>query len=475
MCPVCKRDLAPTLSICLTCGAMIHDTVREELETKISKTGNMTLSNSGRLSASMPEVVDDEPVMNVTVAPPNPPAPRVEMAPPPTRIETPPAPIKKQTPPTPPAPKAKPIAARFDTSDLGAKKTSKTLVEFQTKKATVPEWRLQLQNSVRQKVSGNRRIEQNIEQPQMNSRSTNGANALKVEFVEEEQPARHQNPRVANALKRIEDSRRAFSNQRVPEQPVNIGKSSTAKRSHPFNVVARSNDPAARPAGQKPAVNPSPKPMLVSPLKIEKRGFDTNKLPPLPKQPPTSGKISVEMEINAAPPDMIAESTRDRWAHLSVEDEAHVEHESLELDLPETDEIDDLAPLAMRFNAGLFDFIIGVFASLILLSPFIISGGTWMSLAGFFAISAVVAIVMFLYLTISLAFVGRTFGMRLFSLELVDVEENAYPTLHQAAVSSAVFLFSLAFVGIGFLPIFFNEERRAAHDILSGTILIREM
>ena len=308
----------------------------------------------------------------------------------------------------------------------------------------------------------------------MNSR-TNGANALKVEFVEEEQPARHQNPRVASALKRIEESRSKFSNQRVPEQRVNIGKSSApVSRNYPFNVVGRSNDQPARPAGQKAAVNPSPKPMLVSPLKIEKKGFDTNKLPPLPKAAHKAGKISVEMEINAAEP-QLAESVRDRWTHLSVEEELHIENESLDLELPETDEIEDLAPLAMRFNAGLFDFIIGVFASLILLSPFIVSGGTWMSLAGFFAISAVVAIVMFLYLTISLAFIGRTFGMRLFSLELVDVEENAYPTLHQAAVSSAVFLFSLAFAGIGFLPIFFNEERRAAHDILSGTILIREI
>jgi uncharacterized RDD family membrane protein YckC len=103
-----------------------------------------------------------------------------------------------------------------------------------------------------------------------------------------------------------------------------------------------------------------------------------------------------------------------------------------------------------------------------------LSGGTWMSVPGILAIAAAVAIVMFLYLTISIAFVGRTFGMRLFSLELVDVEENAYPTLHQAAVSSAVYLLSLALAGIGFLPVFFNEERRATHDILSGTILLRE-
>ena len=472
MCPVCKRDLAPTLSICLTCGAMIHDTVREELETKISKTADLSLSNSGRLSASPPNMIE-EPVAKIATPPPAPPI--VDPTPAPPRIEKAPTQMKPAAPTPPPV--AKPIAARYSTSDLGAKKTSKTLVEFQTKKATVPEWRLQLQNTVRQKVGSNRR-EQHIEQPQMNSRSTNGANALKVEFVEEEQPqpSRHQNPRVANALKRIEESRRAFSNQPIAEQPVNIGKSSTPNRKHPFNVVARSNDQPPRPAGQKPAVNPSPKPMLVSPLKIEKRGFDTNKLPPLKKGTVNPGKISVEMEINAAQPaEIVPDSTRDRWTHLSVEDEQIIETEALELDLPETDEIEDLAPLSMRFNAGLFDFIIGTFASLIILSPFMLSGGSWMSLAGFSAILAVVAIVMFLYLTISLAFVGRTFGMRLFSLELVDIEENAYPTLHQAAVNSAVFLFSLAFAGIGFLPIFFNEERRAAHDILSGTILIREI
>jgi len=30
------------------------------------------------------------------------------------------------------------------------------------------------------------------------------------------------------------------------------------------------------------------------------------------------------------------------------------------------------------------------------------------------------------------------------------------------------------FGGAGFLTVFFNEEKRAAHDLLSGTILVRE-
>lgn len=452
MCPVCKRDLAPTLSICLTCGAMMNDTVREELETKITISPEPIARPQQRLAPRKPVA---QPSLKTEV-----PTPTPTPTPIPTQIPSP--------TPTPSIAPPKPIGARFDTADLRVKKTSPTLVEFQTKKATVPEWRLQLQNSVRQKVGGNRRTDSNsdgVPTAQPKSKATNGANALKVEFIEDEQPTRHQNPRVANALKRIEESRRTFTNQPVPEQSVQVGKSTATPRNFPFNVVARSNETPPSNARPKATVNPSPKPMLVSPLKIEKRGFDTNKLPPLPK----SGKISSSMDVAADLP--IA--ARHEPAGVAVEEKA-LAADLLELSTEETDEIEDLAPLAMRFNAGLFDMIIGVFGSLILLSPFMLSGGTWISLPGFFAIGAAVAIVMFLYLTTSLAFTGRTFGMRLFSLELVDVEENAYPTLHQAAVSSSVYLLSLAFAGIGFLPIFFNEERRAAHDILSGTILIRE-
>ena len=468
MCPVCKRDLAPTLSICLTCGAMINDTVREELETKISRPGVSAAPNSGGLVAKSPMSATPprtNPVTSSSLPEMTQPKPRMETP----KIDTPKVAAPKIEAPKPMAPpvQPKPIAHRYDTADLRVKKTSPTLVEFQTKKATVPEWRLQLQNSVRQKVGTNRRetnAPNTTAAPQAKPQSTNGANALKVEYIEDDQqPSKHQNPRVANALKRIEESRRAFSNQPMPEQSLQAGKATPAQKNFPFNVVARSAEPPARTPGQKATVNPSPKPILVSSLKIEKKGYDTNKLPPIAK-PATPSRSFIPA---ATPP----QAKKEIESIAIAEDVA--EMETLEIE-PETDEIDDLAPFAVRFNAGLFDMIIGVFASLILLSPFIISGGTWLSVSGFFTIAATIAIVMFVYLTATIAFVGKTFGMRLFSLELVDIEENAYPTLHQAAVSSAVYLLSLTFVGIGFLPMFFNEERRAAHDILSGTILISE-
>lgn len=65
--------------------------------------------------------------------------------------------------------------------------------------------------------------------------------------------------------------------------------------------------------------------------------------------------------------------------------------------------------------------------------------------------------------------------MQIFGLEIIDAEENEYPTLHQSAVYSAASLFTLLFLGLGFIPVFINQERRAAHDLIAGTVLVREL
>ena len=140
----------------------------------------------------------------------------------------------------------------------------------------------------------------------------------------------------------------------------------------------------------------------------------------------------------------------------------------------EFEEIDDLAPLSMRFGAAVFDLIISGFAAAILLSPLMLTGTPFDGFAGGFAIFGAAVAVMFIYFTATIAFMGRTFGMRLFSIEIIDAEANELPTLHQAAVNSAVYILSLLFFGLGFVPAFFNEERRAMHDLVAGTLLIRE-
>ena len=425
MCPVCKRDLAPTLSICLTCGAMMNDSVREELHSK-------------------PAAGES--------------AQRVVRTSPPARPELPPQMI----------PAANKAAARYNTADLASKKTSPTLAEFRTKNAAFPDWRLQLQNSVRQRTG--RGVEAVASPPKM---QTSGANALKAQYVEEVGTAEPVNIKVANALKRIEESRRAScrKNRKKPwaamqnrRQRIFRSMWFPGPTSFPPKPLARATEPPAERI----------RPKLVSSLRIEKKTFDTNKLVPIPEAAKMASSLSDAENLAEKPKLRLKENWSERVEIKDQRPKAEVEPEVPALDETENDGLDDLAPVAMRFNAGFFDLIIGAFGTFVLLSPFLFSSEGWISLSGFLFFAAAMAVVMFLYLTASVSYFGRTFGMKLFSLELVDAEQSEYPTLHQAAVSSSVYLLSLAAGGLGFIPMMMNEEKRAAHDLISGTILIRE-
>lgn len=460
ICPVCRRDLAPTLSICLTCGAMMNDTVREELQTKIAPN-----TDSGRIS------------MTPTLERPLPMSEPVKRAVPirPTPIQN---PIQNAVQPTPKPIETAPAPApqRTVTTDLNGKKTSQTLVDFQTKNATLPDWRLQLQNSIRQRTKGTPApIIASNDAVSAKQVTTSGANALKIEASPEAEPVKHVNPRVANALKRIEDSRRVFLEN--GDQPASSSKPAAAPlRNYPFNVVSRSGQPETQNENASAMPASQSKPRLVSSLRIEKRGLDTNKLPPIPVPAIVSTSFSPDQQESAVTGTQKKAEGRQKGLRSDVEAVAGMPLELAKSQVfDEIEEIDDLAPFSMRFGAGLFDVIIGIFATAILLSPLMLSGGSWMSFSGLLAFGAALAIVLFVYFTATLGIYGRTFGMRLFSLEMIDAEENAYPTLHQAAVSSSVYILSIALGGIGFLPILFNDEKRAIHDILSGTILIREI
>lgn len=433
-CPVCNRNLAPTLSICPACGAMIGDSVREEMQLNIMRPPRPVnvekqaySVNSGRLEK-----------------------------------------------PAPAAPQ-RPLPVRTITADLTAKNTNPTLVDFQNKTAAMPDWRLELQNKVRQRTGGTNTdavATQTAPGTHQARLVTNGANALKAEYATETTPstAQHVNPKVAAALKRIEQSRQKFLVDDKTETPVKPA-AAVPNRNFPFNVVNRVPETAPR-QPEKASVNILPKPKLVSSLRVGKEILDTNKLPPLPVEAPMvtsfDKPFSLPVKEDSAP-------LADDVIHIEgIVEEDVIEETAVEIETVETDEIEDLAPFAVRFNAGLFDLIIGAFVSLILLSPFVLMGGNWFTWAGLSAFLATSAVVMFIYLTTCLGLFGKTFGMRIFSLELVDIEESDYPTFHQAALSSTIYLISLALGGIGFLTVLFNEEKRAVHDLLSGTIIVKE-
>jgi len=407
---------------------MMHDSVREELQKKIG---------SGPIHRNSIATSAVEPVKSEAAAKPNP----------------------------------KPV--RTITTELNRQKTSPTLVEFQTKNATLPEWRLQLQNAVRHRKAGSNEPGDDVTAYQTQL-VTSGANALKAEYLEEKEPdprTEHADPRVAAALNRIDRSRKTFLPEKTPAKTTPA--KTPDQRNFPFNVVMKNGAAAAPAPEMKASVNVPPKPRLVPTITLKKGGYDTNKLPPISAQESLSSfDIPVPIPVDEPIEKPAIKVNQREIDALEIPLAADEVYES---DVAsENEEFDDLAPFATRFNAGLFDFIIGLFTSLIILSPVAFAGGDWISGAGLLALVGTCAIVMFVYLTLAIALFGKTAGMKLFSLELVDADLNEYPTFHQAAVSSAVYLLTLPLAGLGFLTMLLNDEKRAAHDLLSGTIVVTE-
>jgi len=429
-CPVCDRDLVATLSICPSCGAMMNDSVREELATKITL--------SGQLNRSIP--APSEPLI------------------PPTYV------VEKNRFAVPP-----PAIRESATAELSVSKTSPTLVEFQPSSNVVPEWRLQMQNAVRARRGSS---ESFVVQTAPTLLRANGSAALKAQPIVQEIPE-NADPRLGSALERIARSRNSFAaappvmKAFPPREPV-------IEKSYPFGVVEPIIVlPEGKPVERKATVNQLPRPALVAstpsvapaPISLKR---NTNKLPKLVE-------IIEEEPVNAT--EIEAETPRAARFEFANIKRIFIPAETKEAE-PEVeeeyDEIEDLAPIGMRFGAGLFDMIIGVSAALLILSPVAMTSDNWVNVTGVLILAATSALILFAYLTVSIGLYGRSIGMRLFSLEIVDAERNVYPTVKQAAISSAIYIVSATFGGAGFLTIFFNEENRAAHDLLSGTIVVRE-
>jgi len=88
--------------------------------------------------------------------------------------------------------------------------------------------------------------------------------------------------------------------------------------------------------------------------------------------------------------------------------------------------------------------------------------------------TGVALLVGFLYLTISVAFTGRTPGMSLSSLRVVDARTGLIPTGRQSAGRALVYLVTLATTaGLALLYVLMDREGRTIHDRFTQTAVIR--
>jgi uncharacterized RDD family membrane protein YckC len=467
---------------------MMNDSVREELALKISP---IAKAAKPAIQKEIPKPTLPPPVHQTPVQPPLQSAAIHISLEPEYKAETVEQPVV-QPKPVPPAPAQQvqvqpkpmmPAVQKPQTSEIASKATSPTLIDFRHKNAVVPEWRLHLQNAVRKRTDRGHTQTETVSTvaapPQPMALATSGATALQAEPLPQNNPIVAGNPKLEAAMRRIEQSRQMyFAEEETPKPHLTAVPTQPQPKTFPYAVPNQT--PESMPKPENTVLKTQPKTFIIE-KKVEntpekKAKFDTNKLPPVSQVVRTASDFENRPIVFKATENKIKiEEPLDDDFEETAEVTAYAEAGAFEPQAAEEiEEIDDCAPVSLRFNAGLFDLIIGSFLSFILLSPFMLLNGNLFTPQGLLAFLATFAIVMFIYMTVSIGFLGRTFGMRLFSLEIIDIEENDYPTFHQAAVNSCVYLFSLALGGIGFLPLFFNNEKRAAHDLLAGTIVVRE-
>jgi uncharacterized RDD family membrane protein YckC len=86
--------------------------------------------------------------------------------------------------------------------------------------------------------------------------------------------------------------------------------------------------------------------------------------------------------------------------------------------------------------------------------------------------AALFSVMSFLYFTVSTALTGRTLGMRLLSLRIVDARTGLIPTGKQSAGRALVYLGTILTLGLASLYVLIDRDKQTAHDRLTRTTVI---
>lgn len=322
-------------------------------------------------------------------------------------------------------------------------RTNRSLIEFPgVNRSSIPQWRQELAERVREvqeKRAREAALEADGSEPLFSAIDVKTAPTLELLSQADAPPL---NPIVVAALRRIE---------RAHAQPIGNAAVATAVAYHQQPDLeldlAPSDDPSYR---------TSPKPERVHNLAVVPT-------PAAPKAEPLETTTVATSEPAIKPRRIIDDQNDPALNYLDS--------------IPTTVTVDRreyrAAPIYLRLLGGLADLVIVCLFS----SPFValteLTNLDWRSpkVIGFAV--ATFMVVGFLYLTVSIAFTGRTLGLKLFALRVVDARTGLIPTGSQSAGRAFVYMLSLASAGIALMYAFVDAEKYTAHDRVTRTAVIR--
>ena len=333
---------------------------------------------------------------------------------------------------------ADPSASSIDMQADEPQQTSK-LIEFPgVSRSTVPYWRKELSERVREVQEKRAREEALDLELTKTPRPEELDAAAQLELLP--QPAAAPvNPLVAAALRRIE---RAYETVGVDNQSAHLA-SATAVA---FTAPVLCDEPPL-----EVAVNSNPH-------------FDE----PTPQQDKAHNLVVVPPTTTSAAPNV----SKPRRMIGDLNDPALNYLDSVRVAAPFETSKHERASILSRLVSAFVDLIV-VSA---LCAPFAAAleliNADWNSLRVWFIAAAIFCIVGFLYFTISTALTGRTVGLRLLSLRVVDARTGLIPTGTQAAGRALIYLASLLILGVTSIIALLNPDRLTAHDRITRTAVV---
>ena len=323
-----------------------------------------------------------------------------------------------------------------------------TLIEFPgISRNSVPEWRKELSERVRE-VQERRAREAAREAAEAERQRAEAAiNPPQLELLPPtEAPA--MNPLVAAALKRIERAHQSASvESRAPRTSLATAVAYAPEREE--NIMNETVPPTIQlELESEPPVQETPPPAEKTHLVVV---------------PPTAEPVVVKTELPQLPKRLIRDDPNDPALNYLDSICRNVR-------------VDDLASQSASAFRRVVSAVLDLIVCALLTSPLV--GALYLTgnlnvqdTRVITVLSASFVVVTFLYLTLTTALTGRTLGMRLLSLRVIDTKTGLIPTGGQSVGRSFFYLLSLPTV-VGILFALVSREGYTAHDRFTRTAVV---
>lgn len=350
-----------------------------------------------------------------------------------------------------------------------ATKVSQSLLEFPgVNRTNLPEWRKEVAERVRE-VQEKRAREAALEagEPLFSELEAKTAPGLALLAQADAPPL---NPIVVAALRRLERARAQPLSDRISNTPSAVCATAVAYHEAPelaLELNPTEENDSAPPAKPERVHNLAVVPM---PAILQTETIETDE--PVTSTETSEPASSTETSEVAAEPETIEVPRKPRRLIDDRNDPALNYLDSV----PTTITVDrreySAAPIFLRILGGLTDLLIAALLSSPILALTELTDLEWRNPRVIAFAAATFVVVGFLYLTVSIAFTGRTLGMKLFSLRVVDARTGMIPTGGQAAGRAFLYMLSLA-AGFPLIYPLVNSEKYSAHDRVTRTAVIR--